>query len=458
MQCSVVKKANCAKYDFGFLLFSPDFFLQDKLANWDILDKLSSKAVCDYFWHIKDTVKEITQPAICYDLTDALSKFFDGGVELTNIRSTKKIAKAGDFLISRMSSYLEEMGIVEKQNIDQLFSSEFLVFRAKTKQVSTYTLFALCMIQNVQIILKRGQYGVIHPRFYDFLLTGLPFPNRLLYIDKYIKAVIGYAIKIRSQSKSLYQQAQNILLAELDLLKRQPKHKLSFIKNYSDIKEAERIDADYFQPKYDEIINAIKGYSGGWDTLGNLVNIKEDNYRPKEKQEYKYIELANVGNNGEITSYTKEQGLYLPSRAKRMISEGDIIVSSIEGSLSSIALIGKEYNNAICSTGFYVINSQNLNSETLLVFLKSVIGQLQLNRGCSGTILTAINKDEFRRVVLPNIRMFIQTQIRLQVEESFILRNESKHLLECAKRAVEIAIEEDEQTAVNWLDANTDIE
>jgi hypothetical protein len=31
------------------------------------------------------------------------------------------------------------------------------------------------------------------------------------------------------------------------------------------------------------------------------------------------------------------------------------------------------------------------------------------------------------------------------------LRKQSKHLLECAKRAVEIAIEKDEPAAIDWL-------
>ena len=35
------------------------------------------------------------------------------------------------------------------------------------------------------------------------------------------------------------------------------------------------------------------------------------------------------------------------------------------------------------------------------------------------------------------------------------MRQESKRLLECAKRAVEMAVEEDEQTAIGWLDNET---
>ena len=48
-----------------------------------------------------------------------------------------------------------------------------------------------------------------------------------------------------------------------------------------------------------------------------------------------------------------------------------------------------------------------------------------------------------------------QTKIQQKVIEAFDLRKQSRHLLECAKRAVEIAIEDDEQTAIKWLEAET---
>jgi len=38
------------------------------------------------------------------------------------------------------------------------------------------------------------------------------------------------------------------------------------------------------------------------------------------------------------------------------------------------------------------------------------------------------------------------------VAEAFGLRKQSRRLLECAKRAVEIAIEQDEATAMQWLE------
>lgn len=48
-----------------------------------------------------------------------------------------------------------------------------------------------------------------------------------------------------------------------------------------------------------------------------------------------------------------------------------------------------------------------------------------------------------------------QLQIQQKISESFALRKQSKHLLECAKKAVEMAIEKDEKTAMEWLKDNS---
>lgn len=283
-------------------------------------------------------------------------------------------------------------------------------------------------------------------------LAKLPVPLLDIIFQQRIEDIVLLSQQIKSQSERKYKDAQYLLLSELGLFNWKPKHQLSFIKNYSETEQAERIDAEYYQPKYDEIVKAIKNYSNGWDTLENLVNLKTQNYIPKNKQEYKYIELSNIANNGEITGCTEEEGQDLPSRARRRIVIGDVIVSSIEGSLASIALVNDNYDQALCSTGFYVINSKTFSPETLLVLLKSKAGQLQLKKGCNGTILTAINKDEFSKIILPKITKSTQTKIQQKVSDSFALRKQSKHLLECAKKAVEMAIEKDEKTAIDWLE------
>ena len=161
--------------------------------------------------------------------------------------------------------------------------------------------------------------------------------------------------------------------------------------------------------------------------------------------------MANIAKNGSIVNVEKIQGKNLPTRARRKVKEGDVIVSSVEGSLDSIALITSQYDSALCSTGFYVMYSDAYNSETLFCLMRSVLGQSQLKRGCSGTILTAINSDELSKIILPKINQDTQQKIKQYISEMYHNQFLSKQLLEIAKRGVEKAIEESEDIAMQWM-------
>ena len=269
--------------------------------------------------------------------------------------------------------------------------------------------------------------------------------------QKYCSLIINKIEQIKDNMGKFYKDAENLLLENLDPQEIDRKPKLSYVKNFSDTQNANRIDAEYFHPKYDEIINKIKSYSNGWDTFENLIKLRDKNFTPIESETYDYIELANIAKNGSIVNVEKIQGKDLPTRARRKVKKGDVIVSSVEGSLDSIALITSQYDSALCSTGFYVMYSDAYNSETLFCLMKSVLGQSQLKRGCSGTILTAINSDELSKIILPKISQDTQQKIKEHVSEMYHNQFLSRQLLEIAKRGVEKAIEESEDMAMQWM-------
>jgi len=185
--------------------------------------------------------------------------------------------------------------------------------------------------------------------------------------------------------------------------------------------------------------------------LKDICKPRTVNITPDEEIEHQYIELSNIGNCGEITGCTQGIGKNLPTRARYQVKTNYILLSSIEGSLSSIAIVPSSYDNAFCSTGFYPLYSETINSETLLLFFKSIAGQMQLQRGCNGTILTAINTEKLSKIIIPNIAVDIQIQLQQAIQKSFHLRTIAKHLLDSAKTAIEMAIEQDEAKAMNFL-------
>jgi len=269
-----------------------------------------------------------------------------------------------------------------------------------------------------------------------------------------IETLIKLSHKKLEQSKEDYQQAETLLLTELDLLNFKPSTENIAIKSFSEsFGNSGRLDGEYYQPKYDEIEDKIRSYKGGYGSLEKICSLKDRNHKPEDKKHHQYIELSNIGNTGDITGFTHELGKDLPSRARRVVVKGDVVVSSVEGSLEKIALVTQEFDKSFCSTGFYVISSNIINPETLLVLLKNKIMKQLLKHVCSGTILTAINKDEFLKINLPIIDKNIQVQITEKIIASFKLKAESKQLLDLAKQAVETAIEQDEAAAIKLIEA-----
>jgi Type I restriction modification DNA specificity domain. len=70
-----------------------------------------------------------------------------------------------------------------------------------------------------------------------------------------------------------------------------------------------------------------------------------------------YIDIGSVDSDGNVitrTSYTFDKA---PSRARRIVRQGDTIVSTVRTYLKAIAFIESDKENLICSTGFAVLRS-----------------------------------------------------------------------------------------------------
>jgi restriction endonuclease S subunit len=359
-----------------------------------------------------------------------------------------------DVLFNRTNSYewVGRTGIYRKNgDRDFTFASYLVRFvPIESKILPEYLSAFLNTKYGINDIKRRARQSINQTNVNPEEVKEIEIPILSHCFQNLIKECFDKANNQRIISKNKYKQAENILIEAIGLKDFNVNKKAVNIKNYSDsFVNSGRLDAEYYQPKYSDYLKLLKGYNNGFAKVGSICSIKDKNFNPKEKIKYKYIELANIGKTGEIKDCIYKLGSELPTRARRKVSKNDVIISSIEGSLDSCALITSEYDNSLCSTGFYVINS-----ETLLVLFKSEPIQNLLKKGCSGTILTAISKNELEEIPLPLIEDNLQRVIKLKINESFSLRKESENLLELAKKAVEKAIEENEQAAINFLTEN----
>jgi len=244
-----------------------------------------------------------------------------------------------------------------------------------------------------------------------------------------------------NQSKLLYQQAEKLLLQELSLENFVSEWVAGYETDFDSILGSLRMDAEYFQPKYKIVEDKIKKYKNGWKHLPELLKISKQKTEIDGDKIYHYIELADINVSLGVVNNTNELiGADLPSRARMSLQKGDVVVSSVEGSIGKVALIDQDIENLIGSTGFFVLRTKEFTPEVNLILCKSPIMQLLLAREAQGTILTAIPNKSLERVVVPFFTKEIQKKLTSLVQESHKALYESRQLLGQAKREVEETI------------------
>lgn len=359
----------------------------------------------------------------------------------------------GDVLFNRTNSYewVGRTGIFRKtKKQDFVFASYLVRFIPDEKIIlPEYLVTYLNSKYGIKDIRRRARQSINQTNVNPEEVKEMFIPLLSEGLQNIIKKSFDEAFDKNVSSQNLYIKAEDLLLEELGLRDFQPSEQGINIKSLKDsFLSTGRLDAEYYQPKYDDYLELIQNYSQGSKPLKKVCNLRDENFEPLSDEVYNYIELSNIGKSGDITGATEDIGSQLPSRARRIVNTDDVIISSIEGSLSSCALVTEDYDNALCSTGFYVINSREINSETLLVLFKSEPMQNILKQGCSGTILTAINKLEFQNIPVPLIEKETQNAIQSLIQQSFTLKAKSEQLLETAKTLVEMAIEQGEEKAL----------
>lgn len=360
--------------------------------------------------------------------------------------------KDGDVLFNRTNSFewVGRTGIYYSNgNHDKQVFASYLVrlIVDETQVLPEYLVAFLNSSSGVKQIKARARQSINQTNVNPEEVKEIEMPVLSMRFQKIVQDQFLLANAKRLKSAKLYEEAEELLDRYLNINDLSQAKAINIVSLSQSMQMSGRLDAEYYQPKYEHIMASLSVS----EKLLSICEVYDKNFVPDEKSSYEYIELSNVGTTGNISDVKLVQGSDLPTRARRIVKKGQVIVSSIEGSLNSCALIDDDFDGALCSTGFYVIDSVKINSETLLVLFKSKPIQSLLKQRCSGTILTAISKDEFMNLPLPIIDDALQQEIADKVQKSFKLRRESERLLDIAKQVVEIAIETDEDTASSWL-------
>lgn len=364
--------------------------------------------------------------------------------------------RLNDVLFDRVNSeeFVGRTGIF-KLTGDYVFASYLLRLQTNgTISPDVLNLFLNCRYGVLSVRrLSRRAVNQANVNAQELLSILMPRFSQAIQAD--LSSCSDHAWGLFTKAKELFTQAQELLLSELDLQNWTSPRTLTYVLESSRPKRARRIDAEHFQPKYADLRTHICSYRHGYVRLTDIATNSDEtiDLSAHAGESFDYVALADINEvTGTIDSTSQIKGQDAPSRARMRLRAGDVIASAVEGSLDKVALVSKEYGGAIGSTGFFVLRPRTVQSGYLLALTKSVVVQDQMRCEASGTILAAVPAKSLRSIVVPNIPPDKQTQIAELVQRAHTARREALAILAKARRAVEMAIEEGEDRAREFIE------
>jgi type I restriction enzyme S subunit len=330
---------------------------------------------------------------------------------------------------------------------------------------------------------NKNVVGVTRPALDYDVIKNFNIPKLQFYFQNKIEELINESTKITKSFQLLYSQAEEILLQELGLNNKNIDHlsskqgvegsnpfanaeKKRFstlsinVKNFKDsFGLTGRLDAEYYQKKYEVIIEKIKTQK--YDTLKSITTINKSiepgsNYYSNDETGLPFMRISDFSKFG-LTAPNKRLTLDFvkdnQDKIDDLMPKKNTILFSKDGTVGIAHQLREDFKGITSSAILHlkVMNENEVLPEYLTLALNSKLVQMQAERDAGGSIIQHWRKEEIENVIVPIIDYKKQQEIAQLIEESFSLKKQSEHLLEVAKRAVEIAIEENEEVANKYI-------
>jgi len=371
----------------------------------------------------------------------------------TRMKETRLCAE--DVLLNIVGATTEVVGRVSfvpdgfpEANITQAMA----LLRIHDPEIKPSVLFAFLSGRYGALQIKRlaRQTGQFNLNLQEVASLRIP-----LFSTNFAEAVTQHILtshELNHQCSDLHKQAEQTLLRTLSLKNWQPHEPLTYTRLASEAIVAERLDADYFTPKYEEMIIKM-------EACGNCVNLDSllDLNRRGKQPQYAVTGLPVINSKHVLKNEVRlneDNAFAITSDDALKIKNGDVLINGTGVGTIGRAAAYLHDGPALPDHHVTILRPRSgaIDPIYLSVYLNTIAGQWQVEkylRGSSGQIeLYPVDIDRFKIFLASDA---VQQEIRGFVIAAFSARHKARILLEAAKRAVEIAIEQSEGEAMRFL-------
>ena len=146
-------------------------------------------------------------------------------------------------------------------------------------------------------------------------------------------------------------------------------------------------------------------HSWQWARLGDVCEkIEIDNPKSRPDTLFMYVDISSINRNTKtIVSPSLIVGKDAPSRARRIIRKGDVLVSTTRPNLNAVALVSSGLDGEICSTGLCVLrpNREMVDSGYLYYYTTQETFVASLSAIVSGAMYPAVTDKQVFDQTIP---------------------------------------------------------
>lgn len=348
----------------------------------------------------------------------------EGDVIITSVGTIGNAAVVESGLLpSNCDRHVGIVRIEKRESISPYYLSTFL--NSKYGRFQTLREAA----GNVQLNLYVRNIGfLIIPRLRDF--------------EKEITDWTFQAYRLRDKSKALYLQAQELLEKKLGLDQLVTDKSVYSISTFANVSASHRLDAQHFQSKFTDLINHLSKFP-----CEKIKNIRSYNRRGVQPV---YIEngFIDVVNSQHISkthlkydSFEKTSETIFNKSPEGHIRENDLLIYTT-GAYIGQTNVFLQNTPALASNHVNILRIKpDIDSVYMGIVFQSKVGKYQTEMHSRGSAQAELYPSDIDKFVVPIITPELQKKIGDLVRNSLSAENESKILLEQAKKRVEELIE-----------------
>lgn len=147
------------------------------------------------------------------------------------------------------------------------------------------------------------------------------------------------------------------------------------------------------------------------------ITVKGEQRKPNDSEEFIYVDIGSI--NRDLKKIENPQfllGKDAPSRARKVIKKGDVLVSLTRPNLNAVALVGENYDQQIASTGFEVISPMIVESKYLFSLVRTQHFINEISKQEQGALYPAAKSSDVQAYEFPLPPLAEQQEIVRQLD------------------------------------------